>query len=260
MSGIIGGPLAHFLLRRLGRKESRPGVCDGSAHQGRSKLEVFFGEGVWDFLANKTVVDFGCGNGTEAIEMAKRGASRVVGIDIREDVLEVARAAAAEAGVADRCRFDTRLDEPADVVVSIDGFEHYEDPAGALRAMRRFLRDDGLVLVSFGPPWWHPYGGHLFSIFPWAHVIFTEAALIRWRSDIKSDGATRFNEVAGGLNQMTLARFREIVAKSDFAVQKLDAVPIRRLRPFTNWLTRELFTSTVRCTLVPRVRAATKAA
>lgn len=259
MSGFIGGPVAYRLLRRLGQKASREETCDGSSYQDRSKLEVLFGAGIWDLLAAKTVVDFGCGFGGDAIEMAMRGARRVVGLDIRPDVLEKARLAAAEAGVADRCRFVTELREKVDVVISVDGFEHYDDPVGALKAMRRLLRDDGLLLVSFAYPWFHPYGGHLFSVFPWAHLIFTESALIRWRSDFKSDGATRFNEVAGGLNQMTIRRFRRLLAASDFDIQQFDAVPISSLRQLSNPLTRELFTSTVRCKLLPRRETAVAA-
>jgi len=252
MSGLIGGPLAYRLLRRLGRAATQDGPLTATAFQNRSKLEVLFGEDIWDRLAGKTVVDFGCGIGTEVIEMAKHGVQRAIGLDIREDVLAKARAAAAEAGVADRCDFVTKLAEPADVVISLDGFEHYDDPDGALRAMRSVLRDDGVLLVSFGPPWYHPYGGHLFSVFPWAHLVFTERALIRWRSDFKTDGAKRFHEVAGGLNQMTVRRFRSLVAKSDFDVRTFTAVPIRKLRRVSNPLTTEFLTSTVRCSLVPR--------
>jgi len=260
MSGIIGGAIGYQLLRRLGKKASREGICDGSSYQDRSKLEVLFGAGIWDLLADKTVVDFGCGIGTDAIEIARRGVRRVVGIDIRSDILEMARTAAAEAGVGDRCQFVTELTEPADVVISVDGFEHYDDPVAVLRAMRGLVGDNGIVLVSFGYPWFHPYGGHLFSVFPWAHLIFTESALIRWRSDFKSDGATRFNEVAGGLNQMTVRKFVNLVAASDFDIEQFRAVPIARLRRLSNPLTRELFTSTVRCRLVPRPAAAVAAA
>jgi hypothetical protein len=99
----------------------------------------------------------------------------------------------------------------------------------------------------------HPLGGHLFSVFPWAHLIFTESALIRWRADFKSDGATRFGEVAGGLNQMTVRRFRKLVEHSGFAVERFEAVPIRRARYLANALTRELVTSIVRCELSPRL-------
>lgn len=115
--------------------------------------------------------------------------------------------------------------------------------------MRDLLRTDGRVFISFGPSWLHPYGGHLFSVFPWAHLIFTEKALIRWRSDFKSDGATRFGEVKGGLNQMTVRRFENLIRQSDFEIERLETVPIRRLKSLHCALTREFFTATVRCVL-----------
>ena len=222
------------------------------AYEGRSKLEAIFGPGVWADVAGKVVMEFGCADGAEAIAMAKHGAARVIGIDERESVLEIARRAAAARGVADRCLFSTRSDEKADLIFSMDWFEHYGDVEGILKQMRRALKDDGRVHVSFGPPWYHPLGGHLFSIFPWAHLAFTESALIRWRSDFKSDGATRFGEVEGGLNQMTIRRFERILAGSDFRVERFETPPIRKLRLLHNRLTREFFTSHVRCTLVPR--------
>ena len=187
--------------------------------------------------------------------MAQRGAHRVIGLDIRETVLEEARRAAASRGVSDRCLFTTHTDERAGVIVSIDGFEHYDDPEGILRMMRELIAPDGRALIAFGPPWFHPLGGHLFSVFPWAHLIFTEKALIRWRAQFKSDGASRFHEVAGGLNQMTVRRFARILKTCDFQVVEFMALPIRRLRRFANPLTREFTTSIVRCTLIPTARA-----
>src|SRR5205807_1377315 len=80
------------------------------------------------------------------------GARRVIGLDIRESVLRVARQRARDAGVADRCVFATQAPEPVDVVVSLDGFEHYADPAGALASMKSLLGRGGRVLVAFGPP------------------------------------------------------------------------------------------------------------
>ena len=136
--------------------------------------------------------------------------------------------------------------------MSVDSFEHFSDPEGALRLMRSFLVGQGRLVIAFGPTWYHPYGGHLFSVFPWAHLVFTEAALVRWRSDFKSDGATRFREVEGGLNCMTIARFDRILTGSQFHVQSLDFVPIRQVRRFYRFLPREFFTAIVRCTLVPR--------
>lgn len=249
--GIIGGSVGYHILRRLS-PAGETGYMDGAVYDNRSKMEVLFGPRVWEELAGKVVIDFGCGPGRESVEMAQRGAARVIGLDLREDVLGEARRAAAAAGVAEKCLFATATDEKADVIVSLDAFEHFEDPAGVLRVMRGLVKDDGRALIEFGPTWYHPLGGHLFSVFPWAHLVFTEKALIRWRSGFKSDGATRFGEVAGGLNQMTIRRFERLVAESDFRVEHFEAVPIRKARFLWTPLTRELFTAVVRCRLAPR--------
>ena len=253
LAGFIGGPLGDVLLQALSRRRLRPPM-DGSAYANRSKTEVLLGPDIWTALAGKTVIDFGCGTGEQAVEIAARGAGRVIGIDIRPSVLEAAGLRAATAGVADRCIFTTDPGELADAIISIDGFEHYDKPDEVLAVMAGLLRPGGRVFIAFGPPWFHPLGGHLFSVAPWAHLVFTEAALIRWRSSFKSDGATRFSEVEGGLNQMTLARFERLVQASDLRIDRLETVPIRSLRRLANRWTREFVTSTVRCTLVRRQR------
>lgn len=255
-TGFVGSTLGYRLLHYLGRQAAQGSHrCDRHAYGGRAKVEVRFAPQIWSALAGRVVIDFGCGEGAEAIEIARRGARRVIGIDIRPNLLERARAAAERAGVSDRCVFATHTAERADVVLSIDGFEHYDDPEQVLRHMRRLVDPHGRVFISFGPPWFHPLGGHLFSVFPWAHLIFTERALIRWRSDFKSDGATRFCEVEGGLNQMTVRRFETLLEASEFEIETFEAVPIKRVRWLWNALIREFLSSTVRCTLVPRTEA-----
>ena len=249
--GLIGGAVAYHLLRRIS-SVGETGYCDGSAYEGVSKIETLLGKRIWRDTKDKVVIDFGCGDGEDAVEIAKRSARRVIGIDIRERALANARKRAAEEGVADRCVFAQETDQKADVILSLDAFEHFDDPAGILRIMRRLVKDVGCVIAAFGPTWYHPLGGHLFSVFPWAHLIFTERALIRWRSDFKTDGATCFGEVEGGLNQMTIRGFNEIIERSDFRFETFEMVPIRKLRPIANRFTREFTTAIVRCKLVPR--------
>jgi len=249
-AGIIGGDLGYRLLRRLGRATvAGGGYCSGEGYRGVSKLEALFGKDIWNDIREQTVLDFGCGTGEMAIEMAQHGAEHVVGLDIRQKVLDMAARDAEAAGVSALCSFTTRVDEPVDVAFSVDGFEHYDDPAEVLDLLGRLIRPGGKLFIAFGPPWLHPYGGHLFSIFPWAHLLFTERALLRWRSDFKTDGATHFGEVEGGLNQMSICRFRRLVDASPFDVESIELVPIRRLAPFHNQLTSEFLTSIVRCTL-----------
>lgn len=252
--GLIGGTIGYKVLKSLSR-DGETGYCDGSAYKGRSKLEVLFGPQVWREFEGKVVIDFGCGSGVEAVEIAQRGARRVIGLEKRAHLLSNATERARQGGVSDRCIFANETDEMADVVLSIDSFEHFDDPAGILRIMRGLLKNDGVAVIEFGPPWYHPLGGHLFSVFPWAHLLFTERCLIRWRSDFKADGATRFSEIEGGLNQMTIRRFKKLVGESEFEFKSFEATPIRRTALLSNPLTREFLTAIVRCRLVSRNHA-----
>lgn len=242
--------LQYQALRRIAPSE--PVRASSNAYADRSKLIALLGPAIFDRCRDRDVLDFGCGDGLEAVELAAV-ARCVFGLDIVPRLIERARVLAARQRVDHKCAFG--LEAPAaafDVIVSLDAFEHFADPAGVLVLMHRLLRPHGRVYASFGPTWYHPFGGHLFSVFPWAHLVFSEAALIRWRAGIRSDGATRFSEVEGGLNRMTIARFERIARASPLALTHLETVPIRRLERLHARATREFTTSVVRCELAPR--------
>lgn len=249
--GIIGGRLGYWMLRKIAPRQPGGGYVDDSWSD-ESMFRQFFGDDFREFIQGKTVIDFGCGTGGQSVQMARMGAGRVIGIDIQPAMVERARETAQRHGVADRCHFATGTDERADIIISKDAFEHFDDPAAILRRMGELLKPDGCVLAAFGPTWFHPYGGHLFSVFPWSHLVFTERALIRWRSDFKSDGATCFAEVDGGLNQMTIRRFESIVAASPLRAERLDTLPIKGLGLLRHRALREWGSSIVRCKLTPR--------
>jgi SAM-dependent methyltransferase len=250
---LLGGNLGYRVLRSFPPPSTWRTRLSVTSAPAPGKLESYWGPSVWEEVAGRVVIDFGCRTGADAIAMAARGARHAVGIDIVPAALEAARAAADRAGVGDRCTFTTFTDTRADRIVCIDAFEHFADPAGVLETMAGLLRPGGAVLATFGPPWLHPYGGHSFSVFPWAHLLFTERALCRWRADYRDDGARRFGEVEGGLNRMTVGRFRRLVAKSPLRFASFETVPIRAARLLHNRLTREFLTSMVRCRLVARV-------
>jgi SAM-dependent methyltransferase len=221
----------------------------GNTYDGECKIGVLLGDAILAELRGRVVIDFGCGEGDDAIALAISGARRVVGIDVRERVLDRARSKASAAGVGDTCVFARSTNEKADAIVSIDSFEHFADPPDVLQQMYELLMPGGSVYASFGPTWLHPLRGHLFSVFPWAHLLFSERALVRWRSDLRDDGATRFSEVEGGLNQMTISRFQAFVDDSPFTLERFESVPIRRLKCLHTKITREFTTAIVRCKL-----------
>lgn len=243
--------LQYRLLKKIAPGE--PQTMDGSTYIGESKIRVLLGDDLLALVRDKTVIDFGCGDGVATLDLARHGAKKVIGIDIRLHALDQATRNAADAGLSALCEFSTSTDTKADVIISLDAFEHFSDPAAILKMMHALLKPGGYVMASFGPTWYHPLGGHLFSVFPWAHLLFSEASLIRWRANIRPDGATRFGEVDGGLNQMTIARFERLVSASPFQLEALETVPISKLRPIHCRLTREFTTAIVRTKLISKV-------
>jgi SAM-dependent methyltransferase len=256
---LVGGTLGVRLLTALS-PDGSGGLPNGvpPAYQNKSKLEQLLGRGIWDEIRGKVVVDFGCGEGREVVEVAEHGAAQVIGIDTRQKWLDHAAALAAQHGVTDRCVFMHHWTGPsaADVIISLDAFEHFDDPAAILETMHTIVKPGGCVLVAFGPPWYHPLGGHVFSVFPWAHCVFTEYAMVTWRSGLPGKRPTKTVREAG-LNQMTLRRFERVVADSPFEFASFEAVPIRKLRMIAKYPLREFTTSIVRCRLVPRDRTRT---
>ncbi len=250
---FIGGELAYRILCRVAppadliERHFNP-----SAHREElaSGLEAFLTPEEWKAVEGKVLIDFGCGVGGDAIALARRGASRVVGIEVRDWVIRQATENARAAGVLERCTFTRRTDERADIITCSDVFEHVDDLPGVLSEMHRLLAPGGRIIASFGPPWYHPNGAHLLSVFPWAHVIFTERAITRWRSAFASRAVSHYSD--SGLNEMTIRRFIETVEQSPLSFDSIDLCPIRRLRHVHNRLTREFTTAVVQCRLVRR--------
>ena len=138
------------LLRRLSPGE--PTHMDGSAYANVSKLRTLLGDNLLERIRDRDVVDFGCGRGAEAVEMA--GVARsVFGLDILESSLAIARANAARAGVESKCTFGTQVPRNSvDTIISLDSFEHFGNPGEILNTMYGLLPTGGRVVISFGPP------------------------------------------------------------------------------------------------------------
>jgi ubiquinone/menaquinone biosynthesis C-methylase UbiE len=262
--GLLGGRIGYWLLRRLVRKPSGPEpTVEIPRSDWDTKLGLAFGPTFRSTIKDKVVLDYGCGYGEAALSMAKMGARRVIGLDINDQMLAHGRRRVIEAPTDSECIFLNAHDDRSleslygtiDVVTSYDAFEHYADPRLELSRMRKLLSPGGSLFVSFGPPWWHPYGCHMMFMGapPWVHVLFQEQTIMAVRGLYRSDGATQFEDVEGGLNRMTIRRFEELVRASDLEVLMLRCVPIRG----TEFLSkigwgRECFTSVVRAHLIKR--------
>ncbi len=102
-------------------------------------------------LSGKSVLDLGCGFGEHCVEYVKKGARKVVGIDISEKMLEVAKKEN-----QDPCieyvnmpmeELD-RIDGEFDVVISSLAFHYVEDFAGVVKNIHELLVPGGELLFS----------------------------------------------------------------------------------------------------------------
>lgn len=109
-------------------------------------------------LEGKSVLDIGCGPGRYSVEFAHRKAARVLGVDLSDQMIEIAKGEARKEGVADRCEFtladifSTRLEETFDVVIAMGLFDYVREPETLLVPMREYCKPGGKVMISF-PKW-----------------------------------------------------------------------------------------------------------
>ena len=103
-------------------------------------------------IPGRTFLDVGCGNGLYDFELVRRGARKVVGLDIAEVMVGLCQKAAAEQNFDDRCTFiQTDLLEwnnagaKFDVSFGIGLFDYISDPLPVLRRMRELSTDKAIM-------------------------------------------------------------------------------------------------------------------
>ncbi len=102
-------------------------------------------------IQKRTFLDVGCGNGLYSIELAKRGAARVVGIDISEVMVDLCRQTTRAEGLEDRCTFEQTdllqyVPESAfDVTFGIGLFDYIRNPLPVLTKMRELTEDKAIL-------------------------------------------------------------------------------------------------------------------
>ena len=170
-------------------------------------------------------------------------------------------------------------DQSADVIYSIDTFEHLMAMREMMLDCHRVLKPGGRMLILFGP-YYNPYGAHLEDTIPvpWLNTVFSMdtllevAAHLHERDDVEpacywydsTTGERRPNPYLdhqrweGFLNHITIRRFKRTLASLPFGVLHFEKIgfggktfPLAR---YVNVLTQvplldELFIKNVFCVL-----------
>ena len=127
------------------------------------KAECNFLESIFSKYSNKpmrTILDFGCGTGGHTLVLAERG-YKITGVDISEEMLEIAKAKAKNKGI--NIKFirgdlrDINIGEKFDVVIAMFAVISYqvtnEDLSDTFDNVRKHLKKGGLFIFDF---WFGP--------------------------------------------------------------------------------------------------------
>ena len=108
-------------------------------------------------IKGRSFLDVGCGNALYSLELGRKGAGKVLGIDISEVMIGLCRKAAEDENLSDACTFlqtdllDFKPETSFDVSFGIGLFDYISDPLPVLKKMREVSTDK--VIGSFPRLW-----------------------------------------------------------------------------------------------------------
>jgi SAM-dependent methyltransferase len=195
----------------------------------------------WCSFEGKTVVELGCSEGYLLEAFLEQERFEAIGVDIDPDPLAIG---AARRGHLMRFLQSTvdsipLPDASADVVYSIDTFEHLMAMREMMLECHRILRPGGRMLILFGP-YYNPYGTHLEDTIPvpWLNLAFSMDTLLEVAAHLHEHGAVKpacywydsftgeqrpnpyldHDRWTGFLNHITVRRFRRLLRTLPFDV------------------------------------------
>ena len=108
-------------------------------------------------VKDRAFLDIGCGNGLYSIELAQRGAGKVIGLDISENMLTLAKENSKNAGTSSIITFKKgdvlkmEIQDIFDISFAVGFFDYVKDPLPLLNKMKSISRDK--VIATFPRKW-----------------------------------------------------------------------------------------------------------
>lgn len=108
-------------------------------------------------IKNKSILDIGCGSGRYSVALAKKGAGLVVGIDVAENMLKLARGLAEREGVGHICRFikadflNYNFGNKFDICLAIGVLEYFNNPKAIFDRIKALANQK--IIISLPVKW-----------------------------------------------------------------------------------------------------------
>lgn len=182
----------------VGGRESMEKYAEMEFQNGKRSIETYK---PYRSIEDKYILDVGCGMGGASIYHALNGAKKIVGIDIDEKRINVARSFASLKG-ANNISFEVQdasnlpYETGAfDMIISNDAFEHIYDIDLAMKECYRVLKREGTLNFTF-QLYRSRRGAHLYDYvyMPWCQLFFPDDVLVKiWKNGFKKDYETGKN-------------------------------------------------------------------
>jgi SAM-dependent methyltransferase len=197
------------------------------AEQHASNAEYWRRFGLQPDWRGKRVLEVGCGHGALSVQMAQAGAT-VLGVDLDKGRIDFANRNLSEhfPDLLNKVTFRAvdaltlPTDEPFDIIVSKDTFEHVADLKLLMKGLGRLLAPGGKLYAGFSPLYYSPFGDHRRAglKLPWLHAILPMRLV--YASAARRYPHSVHSLIDIGLNGYTPRQFRE--AFEDSGLELLD--------------------------------------
>lgn len=183
------------------------------------------------------VLEVGSGWGSLCVDIAFSGASKVVGLDLRSDLINFATQHLEQnfpelVNIIEFKDIDLKFygNTVFDYIVSKDSFEHIINVPEMLEEMEKRLKPGGKIFIGFGPLYTSPYGDHdrrrtcfsslgvlgkFLALIPWGHL-FMESLIIKMAALHTGKDVNSMYDL--DLNKMSVSDFRKAFQESGFTV------------------------------------------
>ena len=94
------------------------------------------------FIKNKTILEFGCGNG-DFLFLARKISKGITGVELQADYREYIQSKKIEC-----FRNFEELEKKFDVILSFHVIEHLPDPINEIKKLRSFLSSKGKIIIE----------------------------------------------------------------------------------------------------------------
>ena len=177
-------------------------------------------------LQNRNVLDFGCGHGALCIELANLGASKVIGIDLEEKLLNFANINLQQnyknyqsiINFQKKDLLNANFENKFDFIVTKDTFEHSLNLPEILNKFYEILEKGGKVYAGFGPLYNFYNGDHgrTKMYLPWFHLLFPEKIIINRYNKNHLNKIEHIQDL--GLSKYSLKNYEDFFKNSKFKI------------------------------------------